>query len=384
MSRAHAGTSSDAVPFLDLTPTTQVVRDQELAGWSALLDTNAFIGGEAVQRFERAWAAYCQRHHAIGVANGTDALHLSMRALGLGPGDDVVVPANTFVATAEAVVLAGARPVFADVDPDTLLLTPETLVAALTPRTRAVAVVHLYGQMPDMDALGRVAEEHGLFVIEDMAQAHGATWRGRRAGSFGIAACTSFYPGKNLGAFGDGGAVVTDDDGLAETIRALRDHGRAGTSHHEHVHVGTNSRLDAVQAVVLETKLPLLDGWNARRRQVAAVYRELLDPVAAPLVAELEGSRGVYHLAVVRVRDRERVRAELAELGIGTGIHYATPCHLMAPYRHLTDRSLPVVEADAARLLSLPMSPAMTVGDAERVAKTVNEVAAEGAEGAPS
>ena len=208
--------------------------------------------------------------------------------------------------------------------------------------------------------------------------------RGRRAGSFGIAACTSFYPGKNLGAFGDGGAVVTDDAEVAETLRALRDHGRTGTSHHEHVHVGTNSRLDAVQAVVLEAKLPLLDGWNERRREVAAVYQELLDPGLARPVAELEGSQGVYHLAVARVRDRDRVRVELAELGIGTGIHYATPCHLMTPYRQLTDRPLPVVEADAAHLLSLPMSPSMTVGDAERVAKTVNEVVGEVAEREPA
>jgi dTDP-4-amino-4,6-dideoxygalactose transaminase len=376
MSRATAGAPLDAVPFLDLTGTTQAVREAVLAGWNELLDTNAFIGGEVVTRFEEAWAAYCDRRFAVGMANGTDALHLTMRALGIGPGDEVVVPANTFVATAEAVVLAGARPTFADVDPDTLLLTPQTLRAAVTSRTRAVAVVHLYGQMPDMDALCRTAAELDLLVIEDMAQAQGATWQGRRAGSFGAAGCTSFYPGKNLGAFGDGGAVVTDDAGLAETLRALRDHGRAGTSHHEHAYVGTNSRLDALQAVVLEAKLAFLDDWNTRRRDVAAVYRELLDPTTAGLVAELEGSRGVYHLAVVRVRERDRVRSELAELGIGTGIHYAMPCHLMGPYRSPDDRSLPVVEADAARLLSLPMSPFMSVEDAERVAKTVNEVAA--------
>ena len=376
MSRATAGAPLDAVPFLDLTGTTQAVREAVLAGWNELLDTNAFIGGEVVTRFEEAWAAYCDRRFAVGMANGTDALHLTMRALGIGPGDEVVVPANTFVATAEAVVLAGARPTFADVDPDTLLLTPQTLRAAVTSRTRAVAVVHLYGQMPDMDALCRTAAELDLLVIEDMAQAQGATWQGRRAGSFGAAGCTSFYPGKNLGAFGDGGAVVTDDAGLAETLRALRDHGRAGTSHHEHAYVGTNSRLDALKAVVLEAKLAFLDDWNTRRRDVAAVYRELLDPTTAGLVAELEGSRGVYHLAVVRVRERDRVRSELAELGIGTGIHYAMPCHLMGPYRSPDDRSLPVVEADAARLLSLPMSPFMSVEDAERVAKTVNEVAA--------
>ncbi|RYU15640.1 DegT/DnrJ/EryC1/StrS family aminotransferase [Nocardioides iriomotensis] len=377
MSRAGAAASLDAIPFLDLSGTTQAVRDEVLARWNGLLDVNAFVGGEAVQRFEDAWAAYCDRRYAIGMANGTDALHLSMRALGIGPGDEVVVPANTFVATAEAVVLAGAQPAFADVDPDTLLLTPETLAAAVTPRTRAVAVVHLYGQMPDMDALCRTADELDLLVIEDMAQAQGAAWRGRRAGSFGAAGCTSFYPGKNLGAFGDAGAVVTDDPELAQTLRALRDHGRAGgTAHHDHAYVGTNSRLDALQAVVLEAKLSRLDDWNTRRRDVAAVYHELLDRTVVRPVSELEGSRGVYHLAVVRVHDRDRVRSELAELGIGTGIHYATPCHLMSPYRHLTDRPLPTVEADAAQLLSLPMSPFLSVEDAERVAKTVNEVAA--------
>lgn len=368
----------DTVAFLDLSGTTEAVRDEVLAAWNDLLDDNAFIGGEAVTRFEEAWATYCGTQHAVGVANGTDALHLAMRALGIGPGDEVVVPANTFVATAEAVVLAGARPRFADVSPDTLLLTPETLAAAVTPATKAVAVVHLYGQMPDMDALSVMAAQLGLLVIEDMAQAQGASWRGRRAGGFGDVGCSSFYPGKNLGAFGDAGAVVTDDDVVAQTLRALRDHGRVGAGHYQHAMLGTNSRLDAVQAVVLAAKLRHLEEWNARRRDLVAVYRELLDPAVARLVGELDGSRGVYHLAVARLDDRDRVRSELAAAGVGTGIHYPTPCHLMEPYRGLADRPLPVAESAAEELLSLPLSPLMRVEDCARVADLVNVVARRG------
>jgi dTDP-4-amino-4,6-dideoxygalactose transaminase len=378
MTGAVVGTPLDTVPFLDLSGTTAAVRAEVMSGWRELLDGNAFVGGEAVSRFEEAWADYCGTRFAVGVANGTDALHLTMRALGIGPGDEVVVPANTFVATAEAVVLAGARPRFADVDPDTLLITPESLAVAVTPATKAVAVVHLYGQMPDMDGLCRMAAQLGLLVIEDMAQAQGATWHGRRAGSFGAAGCTSFYPGKNLGAFGDAGAVVTDDAGLAQTLRSLRDHGRAGTGHYDHAHVGTNSRLDALQAVVLEAKLRRLDDWNTRRRDLMALYRELLDPDAVRLVSELGGSRGVYHLAVARVLERDRVRSMLAEAGIGTGIHYPTPCHLMEPYRGFADRSLPIAEAAAGRQLSLPMSPFLRVEDVERVAELVNQVAVRG------
>jgi dTDP-4-amino-4,6-dideoxygalactose transaminase len=364
-----------AIPFLDLTGTTEEVRDEVLAGWTALLDSHAFIGGEAVTRFEHEWAQYCGTQHAVGVGNGTDALHLVFRALGIGAGDEVVVPANTFVATVEAIVLAGARPRFADVDPDTLLITPRTLAEAATSSSKAVAVVHLYGQMPDMDGLRAAADGRGLLLVEDAAQAQGATWRDAKAGSLGVAGCSSFYPGKNLGAFGDAGAVVTDDEDLATRLRALRDHGRVGTGHYEHGLLGTNSRLDAVQAVVLEAKLRRLDEWNARRRDLVAVYRELLDPDAAALVAELDGSRGAYHLAVARVLERDRVRAELAGAGIGTGIHYPTPCHLMAPYRQYADRALPVAESVAGQLLSLPLSPHLSVDDVERVAKLTNDVA---------
>ncbi len=215
------------VPFTDLKAMTQEVRAAIDEGWARLLESSRFIGGDAVEEFEQAWAGYCETEHAIGVANGTDALRLVLTALAIGPGDEVVVPSNTFVASAEAVVLAGATPRFADVSPRTMLLTPDDLEAAITSRTRAVIVVHLYGQMPDMDALSRAAERAGIWLIEDAAQAHGATWRGKRAGSIGQAGCFSFYPGKNLGAFGDAGAIVTRDAELAKRIRSLRDHGRS-------------------------------------------------------------------------------------------------------------------------------------------------------------
>src|SRR3954447_19442910 len=257
------------IPFADLTVMTDEVRGEVEAGFRDVLDSGRFIGGDLVERFEQQWAAYCGTGHAVAVGNGTDALHLALRALGIGPGDEVVVPTTTFVATAEGVILAGATPRFADVSPDTLLLTPETLAAAITPRTRAVIAVHLYGQMADMDAIGRVAASSGLAVLEDAAQAHGACWRGARAGSFGHAGCFSFYPGKNLGAFGDAGAVVTQDAELARRLRSMRDHGRGGGSHYEHEFVGTNSRMDALQAAVLQAKLPRLESWVAARRAVA-------------------------------------------------------------------------------------------------------------------
>jgi dTDP-4-amino-4,6-dideoxygalactose transaminase len=343
--------------------------------WQGVLDSRAFVGGPAVAAFERRFAAFCGTAHAVGTANGTDALHLAFRALGLGPGDEVVVPANTFVATAEAIVLAGAEPRFADVDPETLLLSPETLEAAVTPRTKAVVAVHLYGQVADMPALLLAAGRDGLVVVEDAAQAHGATWQGRPAGSFGAAGCFSFYPGKNLGCFGDAGAVVTDDDDLADRIRSMRDHGRAAGGHHEHNLLGTNSRLDTVQAVVLDAKLDRLESWNEARRALASVYRDLLDPRVARVVGELPGSRGARHLMVVRVRDRERVRHVLSEHGIGTGIHYPTPCHLMAPYAAYADAPLPVVEAASEQVLSLPLYPSLSLTDVRRVASLVNEAA---------
>ena len=375
MDLGRVETDRSQVPFLDLSATTDEVRPEVLTHWAQLLDSNSFIGGDAVTCFEREWAAYCGTNHAVGVANGTDALHLTLRALGIGPGDEVLVPANTFVATAEAVVLAGAAPRFVDVDPDTLLITPEIIEEGATANTRAVMVVHLYGQMPDMDGILSTANRLGLTVVEDAAQAQGATWGGRRAGSFGEAGCFSFYPGKNLGAFGDAGAVVTADPTLAERLRSIRDHGRARSGHHDHTCLGSNSRLDALQAVVLSAKLRRLDSWNRARRALVGVYQELLDQDVVTMVQECPGGTGVHHLAVARVAERERVRADLAAVGVATGIHYPTPCHLVLPFRHFNHGRLPTVELAARQVLSLPIYPHMPMEKVEKVATAINRSA---------
>jgi dTDP-4-amino-4,6-dideoxygalactose transaminase len=366
---------SSTVPFTDLGAMTRDVRETVSQVWSTVLDSGQFVGGATVERFEVEFAAYCASREAIGVANGTDALHLVLRSLGIGPGDEVVVPANSFVATAEAVVLAGATVRFADVDPSTLLMTAQTAEAAITGRTRAIIPVHMYGQMADMDALGTLAERVGLALVEDAAQAHGATWRGRAAGSFGRAGCFSFYPGKNLGAFGDAGAVVTSDALLASRLRSLRDHGRTGGSHHDHAVVGTNSRLDALQAAVLTAKLSFLDGWNDTRRRIAQRYRAAYDAAGLPLVDEAPTTRGVYHLAVVRVPQRERARRLFESLGIATGVHYPTPIHRMPPYQDFATGPLPVAEQAAAEVLSLPMFPHMSDDQVERVCDAAAVVA---------
>jgi dTDP-4-amino-4,6-dideoxygalactose transaminase len=366
---------SDGVPFTDVAAATREVRAAVERAWARLLSSGRFMGGDAVEDFERSWASYCGVPHAIGVGSGTDALMLTLMALGIGAGDEVIVPASTFIASAEAVVLAGATPVFADVSPETLLLTPAQLEAAVTPRTAAVIIVHLYGQMPDMDALIRCAERAGIAAIEDAAQAHGASWRGRRAGSIGRAGCFSFYPAKNLGAFGDAGAVVTADPLLASRLRSLSDHGRGRRSRYDHELIGTNSRLDALQAVVLSAKLRRLDAWTAARRSIAARYRAGLGDGPARLVAEEPGSRGAYHLAVARMPDREEVRRRLAAAGIETQIHYPTPCHRQPPYERFATRPLPVAEESAGEVLSLPMFPHMSDGQVARVCGAIRDAA---------
>jgi len=364
----------DRVPFLDLGAMHAELSDQLDACWRDLTTSGQFIGGPAVEAFEAAWASYCGTEFAVGTANGTDAIELALLALGIGSGDEVVVPANTFIATCEAVTAVGATPVFADVDPETLLLSAATLEAVLTPATRAVIPVHLYGYCVDMPAVMAVAKANDLIVVEDAAQAHGATWDGRKAGSFGHAAAFSFYPGKNLGAFGDGGAVVTNDAMVAETIRSLGNHGRSATSHTEHVADGCNSRLDSIQASVLSVKLGALDDWNRRRRQVAAWYAQHL-PAGFSMLPSSDRCEPVHHLAIVRVADRDEVRSELAEVGIATGVHYPVACHLQpafAPYRRV---DLPVAEQAAAEVLSLPMFPHMSEEQVKAVSVRLGECA---------
>lgn len=359
------------VPFLDITAMNEEVRPELDAVWSESLNTSGFVGGRAVDEFEAAWAGYCDTDHAIGVANGTDAIELTLSALGVGAGDEVIVPANTFVATVSAVMRAGAKPVFADVDRSTMLLTADAVRDAVTARTAAVIPVHLYGQPVDMRSMRAVADEAGIALIEDAAQAHGARWEGRRIGSLGDAACFSFYPGKNLGALGDGGAVVTDDNALADRIRQLANHGR-GVDRYEHDVVGRNSRLDAIQAAFLHVKLGRLDAWNEARRVAASRYDELLAPYVE-LTGQRTEAESVYHLYVIRTDDRDALQKALGSAGIASGLHYPIPVHLQLPYTDPSRPSLAVVEDAANRLLSLPMFPHITGEQVDRVADTVRE-----------
>ena len=362
------------VPFLDLQPQHQLLRGELQQSWADILDQTAFIAGERVQRFEDDFAAYCEVKHAIGVANGTDALTLAIAALGINPGDEVITAANSFIATAEAIVHAGAKPVFADVDPDTLNIDVAEIKASITPRTRAVIPVHLYGQPADMDPVLHIAEEHGLYVIEDASQAHGARYKGRRVGSLGHAACFSFYPSKNLGACGDGGAVVTNDDMLALMIRKLHDHG--GITKYQHDLIGYNSRLDTLQAAVLSVKLPYLDDWNARRQAHAKQYAELLaETPGLRLPQVLPETSSVYHLYVIRVEygGRDDLQCYLVKRGIQTGIHYPDPIPLTPAFAHV-DQTTFVHAASAARtLLSLPLFPELKPEQVQYVAACVNE-----------
>lgn len=364
--------SREPVPFTDLAAMAGEVWPLVEGDFSEVIRGAAFIGGEHVDAFEREWADYCAVPYAVGVANGTDALQLILEGLDIGPGDEVVLPANTFIATAEAVVRAGATPRFADVSDDTLLLTPEDLAAAITPRTRAVVAVHLFGQMPDMPRLLAIADQAGIHLVEDAAQAHGARWGQQEAGSFGRAAAFSFYPGKNVGAFGDAGAVVTADPQLADRVRTLANHGRArGAHHYAHELLGTNSRLDAVQAVVLRGKLRLNEAWTERRIRLARRYREGLADSGLQLVRTAPQARHVYHLMVVRVPDRARVQRGLSALGIGTGVHYPVPCHVQPPLQRYADRPLPVSEQAAEEILSLPMYPHMTESQVDLVCEAL-------------
>jgi dTDP-4-amino-4,6-dideoxygalactose transaminase len=364
-----------SIPFTDVAAMTRDVWPTIERDYVECLLGGGYIGGSPVELFETAWARYCGADHAVGVANGTSALQLALTALGIGPGDEVIVPANTFIASVAAVIHAGATPRFADVSDDTLLLTPLTLKAAITDRTRAVIIVHLYGQVPDMAGLLSVASDEGLLVVEDAAQAHGAQWSGQRAGSFGAAACFSFYPAKNLGAFGDAGVVVTSRPEIADRVRALANHGRAhGSAHYEHEFVGWNSRLDALQAIVLSGKLSFLEEWTNRRIDLAARYRARLRDLGISTVAVDPDARHVYHLFVVRVADRALVQDELGRRGIRTGVHYPVPCHLQPPLRRYAHGPLPTAERAARELLSLPLFPHMADSQVDAVCDALGDI----------
>jgi dTDP-4-amino-4,6-dideoxygalactose transaminase len=351
--------------------------DRELdQAWQQVSRSGRFVGGEFVERFEEEWAQYCGARHCVGVANGTDAIELALAALGIGPGDEVIVPANTFIATAEAVATVGATPVFVDVDPSTLLITASHVEPAITPRTAAIIAVHLYGQPVDMDAIRRVAYAAGVAVLEDAAQAHGASWNGRRVGSHGDAGCFSFYPGKNLGAFGDAGAVVTHDLALAERIRRLGNHGRSATARDRHEVRGRNSRLDGLQAALLSVKLKRLDHWVERRRQIAHNYDAALAGTSVVLQKTAPSAFHSYHLAVARSPNRDQLRSELAVRGVGTGVHYPVPCHHQPAFATQEIPVLPGVERAAEEILSLPLHPHLSDADVERVVRAIEQAVA--------
>jgi dTDP-4-amino-4,6-dideoxygalactose transaminase len=371
------------VPFVDLQAQYRSIKAEVDAAIQRVLDTSAFILGREVETFERDFAEYVGARECVGVSNGTAALHLALMACDVGPGQEVIVPANTFFATAEAVSAAGATPVFADCDPVTYNLDAAKLEAAVTERTRAVIPVHLYGQPADLDAINEVAKRHNLIVIEDAAQAHGARYRGRRVGALARAGCFSFYPGKNLGAYGEGGAVTTDDPEVARRVRLLRDHGSERKYHHEVV--GYNLRLEGIQGAVLSVKLKHLDDWNALRRRHAARYRELLGPLeeagALSLPREAAYAEHVYHLFVVQTSARDSMQRFLSAANVHTGIHYPVPAHLQPAYAALGHKEgdFPESERQARRVLSLPMFAELTERQLRYVAHAVEDFCAQGA-----
>ncbi len=357
------------VPFIDLAAQQAEVAGEVLPVWQRLFETAGFIGGSEVDAFEREYAEFIGVEHVVGVSNGTDALELAYRAVGVGPGDEVIMPVNTFIATAEAVSRIGAVPVFVDVDEEHLLIDPDVVEAAITDRTRVIVAVHLFGQTAAVERLLSIAERHDLVVVEDAAQSQGASSTAGQAGALARVAATSFYPGKNLGAAGDAGAVMTNDEHIAASIRNLAGHG--STIKYVHDHIGMNARLDAIQAPVLRAKLKRLDGWNAARRIAADRYAALLadiEGVRSP--TSRHGNSDVWHLYVVRVSDRDRVMTELTAAGIGVGIHYPTPVHLTEAYANLGYQrgQFPVAESAADRILSLPMFPHLSEAQQERVA----------------
>lgn len=359
------------VPIVDLASLHEPIRRELDAAISRVVDSSYFVLGREVEAFETEFAAYCGAGECVGVGNGTDALQLSLLGLGIGPGDEVIIPAHTFGAAAFATSSIGAIPVFVDVDDSTYTLDPERLPEAITPRTRAIVPVHLYGQCAPMDAIVEVAREREIAVVEDAAQAHGASFQGRKAGSLGDLACFSFYPTKNLGSLGDGGAVTTSDPALADRLRSLRDYGRV--DRYSHGELALNSRLDELQAAVLRVKLPHLDGWNEARQRAATRYASLLeDAVVLPTVAA--DRTHVYHLFVIRSARRDALAAALGSAGIGTEIHYPVPLHRQPLYATLPHRSVDpkTSERVAAECLSLPLYPGITEGQMDAVSTAVS------------
>jgi dTDP-3-amino-3,4,6-trideoxy-alpha-D-glucose transaminase len=367
----HSPSGDAQVPFTRMDNADPALLEELMGAVREVAARGAFTLGHHVEAFEREFAEYCETDFAVGVSSGTEALALSLRALEIGPGDEVIVPANSFIATAEAVSAVGATPVLVDVDPDSHLITAETVASNLSPRVRCVIPVHLFGATVDLDPILAVAREAGVHVIEDACQAHGARYRGRRVGTLGALGCFSFYPAKNLGAWGDGGAVVTATPELADRLQLLRSHGERPRYHHRVV--GATARLDALQAAVLRRKLARLDGWNDHRRRLGAELRKRLNGLVDPVHLPFAEADNVYHLFVVRCAERDALREHLTREGVATGIHYPVPIHRTGAYAELGlgPGSLPVSEELAGRICSLPLFPGMTDAELDHVARAV-------------
>jgi dTDP-4-amino-4,6-dideoxygalactose transaminase len=365
------------VPFFDLKAQYAALREEVLAALDRVGSKAAFILGEEVQEFEREFAAYCGVEHCVAVNSGTSALHLALLAAGVRAGDEVITTPNTFVATAEAISYTGANPVFVDIDPHTANIDPGRIAVAVTPRTRVILPVHLYGLAAEMDAILEVAAQHKLAVIEDACQAHGARYHGKRVGSIGNAAAFSFYPSKNLGAYGEGGALTTHDAALAARARALRSHGESRRYFHDAV--GYNYRMEGFQGAILRLKVLRLEQWNARRKELAEIYRRTLAGARVELQEGGAAGERVDHLLVVYVAERDAVRARLEERGVGTGVHYPFPLHLQKAYRDLGYQrgDLPQAERACERVISLPLYPEMTNEQAAYAARTLREIVGE-------
>lgn len=361
------------IPIVDLKKQYESIKSEIDSAIGEVLQSSQFVLGKKVEAFEEEFAAYCQTRFAFGVNSGTSALHLALLAAGVGPGDEVITVSFTFVATAAAICYTGAKPVFVDVDPETCNIDPAAIEAAITPQTKAIMPVHLYGTCADMDPILAIARQHNLIVIEDAAQAHGAEYKGRRAGSMGHLACFSFYPGKNLGAYGEAGAVVTNDESYVDAIKQWRDQGQSEKYSHERV--GYNYRMEALQGAILGVKLRHLDAWTRARRTHAATYREQLSETGLRLLNEPEDCKSVYHIFPVFTDKRDDLRDHLQANQIGTGIHYPIPVHLQRAFLHLGYKpgDLPNTETLSREMLSLPMYPELTAAEINQISESVQQ-----------
>ncbi|HKW17725.1 MAG TPA: DegT/DnrJ/EryC1/StrS family aminotransferase [Terriglobales bacterium] len=369
-------TASITVPYFDLKAQYGLLRDEIQAALDRVCQNASFILGDEVERLEQAFAEYCEVKHCVALNSGTSALHLALLTAGIGAGDEVITTANTFIATAEAIAYTGARPVFADIHPTTANLDPDQIEAAISDKTRALIPVHLYGRPAKLDAITDIASRHHLIVIEDACQAHGARFSGKRVGGFGHSAAFSFYPGKNLGAYGEGGALLTNEDEVAKMARSLRTHGESSRYHHKYI--GYNYRMEGFQAAVLNVKLKYLDQWTAKRQVCADLYRQLLVDAKLRLPQDPVEAECVYHLFVAYVEDRHRVRAELEKLGVQTAVHYPVPVHLQEAFADYGYKvgSLPCTERACEQVLSMPLFPEMTEEQVTYAAHSLAEVCA--------